>query len=961
MTVEFQVLGDLEVHHDGRLIDVGSLRQRYVLAALLADANQPVSVDQLVDRVWGGSPPHRPRETLYSYLSRLRRILAVGDVRIARRPGGYLLAVDPAAVDLHRFRELVGQARKIEGDARALAVFDQVLGLWHGDAFATLETPWFAAMRETLDQERLAAELDRNDVALRLGLHTKLLVEVSARAVAHPLDERLAGQLMLTLYRCGRSAAAVQAFQTVRRALVNELGIEPGDELQRLHQQVLTGKVAERPQETARPAGCNYLPRDIDDFTGRDLELDQLIATLPMVEGANLAVLINAIDGMAGVGKTTLAIHAGHQLTDRYPDAQLFIDLHAHTAGHEPTEPAAALDTLLRQLGVPGERIPDGLEERAGFWRAELANRRTLVVLDNAASAAQVRPLLPGNPACLVLITSRQQLSDLEAAHTFSTDVLRPEEAVTLFARAVGNERVTAERGWADEVVRLCGYLPLAIRIIASRLRTRPTWTIRHVAERMRGQQRLRELATGDRSVAAAFTLSYQHLDAGHKRLFRLLGLHPGTDFDAYQAAALAGIELDEADRLLEELLDVHLLRQPTSGRYQFHDLLRAYAAQLVTEAETDDSRCAALTGMFDHYLHVASAAMDAVYPKEKHHRPVVSAPGTPAPPLSDSHEAWSWLETERHNLLAAAAHADSRGWHAYTGYLSTILYRYLDIGGYRDEALTLHTHALTTARDTGDRDLETKALHGLGIVYWRLGRYDQALIHLEEGLELTREVGDRVLERRAVGDVGLVYWRMGQLDQAHVYLKQALTLAKEAGDRDVEGRALDNLGLVCWHAKRYDEGLIYLEEGLALAQRSGHRHIEGYALYGLGLVNGGLGRVEQALTHLEQALALAREAGNRDLESEVLNGLGETATSSPTDALAHHQQALAISGVIGNRHEEARAHRGIADAHRKFGRLPAARRHWQHALGLYTDLGVPETEDVRRQLEDCNSQNPIT
>ncbi|GAA1304201.1 AfsR/SARP family transcriptional regulator [Saccharothrix xinjiangensis] len=968
--LEFRLLGDIEVLVDSRPVDPGPARQRCVLAALLVDANRVVPVDRLVARVWGDDPPLRARATLHSYLSRLRRILAEPDLLTARRPG-YVLAVDPGAVDLHRFRRLVARAREV-GDEQALPLLEQALGLWRDQAFALLDAPWLNRLRDTLDRERLDAELDRNDLVLRFGGHAELLPALSARSAEHPLDERLAGQVVLALHHAGRSAQALDQYQRIRRRLAEELGVDPGPALQRLHQLILTTD-SDTGTGTLPPVRVHTLPRDVEDFTGRDLERDRLLGT---------SAALTTIDGMAGIGKTTLAVHVAHLLADRYPDAQLFIDLHAHTADREPTDPATALGVLLRSLGTPAERVPTGVEERAALWRAALAGRRALLVLDNASGSAQVRPLLPGGPGCRVLITSRRRLTDLESARGVSLEVLPHDDAAGLFARVLGEDRAAAEPDAVAEVVRRCGRLPLAIRIAAARLRTRPAWTVAHLAERIRAGSPLAELATGDRSVAAALTLSYQDLPPDRQRLFRSLGLHPGTEVGAHAAAALGDLGVATADRLLEDLVDLHLLHQPAPGRYRCHDLVRAFAARLAADLDTDDDRRAALTRLFDLYLHAAARAMDVIAPREKSRRPDVGAATTTVPAMTDYDGAMAWLELERANLVAVATHAGPDGSDGRAGDLSAILLRYLDLRGHHEDALAVHGHALLTARAGGDRRLEGQALGNLGTVYERLGHYGtaadhhlralalaeqlddpaltgrthnnlgnvhlavadhrEALAHYLRALDLARETGDRTGQSRSANNAGIVHERLGHYDAAVARHREALDLATEVDDVAGRGYALHSLGNAYQRLGRHDEALAHLGQALDLARSTGNRSLEGYAAQGLGYVHLGLGRRAESADHFRRALDLGRDTGNRGLEAEALNGLGDAARADdrPARAVAYHRRALALASETGDRYQQALAHDGLGDA---LGDTPEAHDHRDRALALYTDLGVPE------------------
>jgi DNA-binding SARP family transcriptional activator/tetratricopeptide (TPR) repeat protein len=990
------------------MVNLGHARQRCVLAVLLVQANHPVPIDQLVEQVWAQRAPRRARETLYSYLHHLRSALAVAaDVRIVRQPGGYQLCVDPMAVDLHRFAELISQARAADDDAAALALWEQALGLWQGTAFAGMDSPWINSVRDGLDKQRLAAQLDYTEVRLRQGQHTYLVAELSARAAEHPLDERLAGQYMLALYRSGRQADALSHYAQIRRRLVDELGSDPSLPLRQLHEAMLRGEVEQPPARTATIAGTtatvagrNDLPGDLPDFTGREPELCQLLAAIPdVVDASPTAVVIEAIDGMAGVGKTALAVHAAHLLAERYPDAQLFVDLHGHAADRTVTDPMAALDTLLRALGVDGNRIPADFAQRSAFWRAELAGRRVLVVLDDAADAAQVRPLLPGSAQCLTLITSRRRLLNVETAQVLSLDVLPHRDAIGLFTRIVGADRAGAEPGEADaveEIIQLCGHLPLAIRLAAARLRSRPAWTVRYLAQRLaQGHGRLAELAMGDRSVTAAFELSYQQLTPEQQRLFRLLGLITGSDFDSHAAAALTGNGLHQTDQLLEDLVDVHLLQQPAPGRYRFHDLLHHHAQAVAAQTETVTERDQALHRLFDYYLHTATAAAEHLGPRTNGVR-LRHAPAH-VPAFSDSASALTWLDIEHPNLVAMIQHTAEHArrvpdWYAHTWQLPRALWRFYFIRGHLRDWTATHQHALAAARkladphaeaeilkslgnawwqarqflealehyqqalvryrETHDRKGEAAVLGNMGLIYDALGRYPEAVDHHTQDLALCREIGDRRGEGIARSNLGLASTRLGRYANALNHCHHALTLLRQLGDRLGEGHTLIHIGIIHHRTGNHTQALRYQHDALTLMRELGDRQREGEALANLGVVYTHLGQHTQALEHLQRAMQIADEYDDNSEQSNVLNDLGEAnhAAGLLDQALASHRKALAIALDIPDRYQQARAHNGIGHAV-----LPTdpdtARTHWEQALVLYTELGVPEADHVRARL----------
>ncbi|HEX5118199.1 MAG TPA: BTAD domain-containing putative transcriptional regulator [Pseudonocardiaceae bacterium] len=470
------MLGVVEAENADQQVALGHARLRCVLAVLLVEANRFVSVDQLMDRVWGECPPQRGRAALYSYVSRLRTVFAAEPMAtIERRPGGYVLTIDPLSVDLHRFRKLINDARLAVDDTRAVALFDEALRWWRGTPFAGLDTAWLASVRTALEVERQAAQLDRTDAALRCGQHTHLLAELSTRAATRPLDERIAGQLMLALAGAGRPADALATYQHTRRALCDELGLEPGPELRRLHENILAGDqqpLLPTPGERVSPAVVPHqLPAAARHFTGRHAELDTLTGLLGSTGATGDTVVISAIDGMAGVGKTALTVYAAHRLADRFPDGVLFSDLRGFTPEVDPAPPGQVLDHLLRGLGVPAAGIPPDLDARAGLYRSVLAGRRMLIVLDNAADEAQLQPLLPATVGCRVIVTSRRRLVGLDDAVHLSLPVLDPVDAARLFRDLAGDRAASADRPVVDRIVTLCGQLPLAIRITAARLR----------------------------------------------------------------------------------------------------------------------------------------------------------------------------------------------------------------------------------------------------------------------------------------------------------------------------------------------------------------------------------------------------------------------------------------------------------------------------------------------------------
>ncbi|MDI6103060.1 BTAD domain-containing putative transcriptional regulator [Actinoplanes sp. NEAU-A12] len=992
MAAEFGVLGVVEARIEGRHVDLGHARQRCVLGVLLVEAGRPVTMDQLIDRVWGERAPQRAAGALYSYLSRLRRAVACADgVEIRREPGGYLLTVDPRAVDLHRFRRLMTLARGAEADRSAADLIVQALSLWRGDPFAGLDTPWLSAMRRTLLGERFAAELDLNDALLRLGRHGELLPALSATVAEHPLDERLAGQAMLALYRCGRQADADEQYRRIRRCLADELGSDPGAALRRLHEQILAADPALGVPASAVPAGESrlsgpppaaavvvptQLPADVRAFTGRTGELAALDRLLALPGGDEPPLTVALLSGTAGVGKSALAVRWAHRVRDAFPDGQLYVNLRGYDA-EQPVAVAEALAGFLTALGVRGPEIPPGTDERAGRYRSELTGRRMLVLLDNASSVEQIRPLLPGTGSCLVLITSRDSLPGMVAVHgaeRVNLDLLPLPDAIGLLRKLI-DARVDREPAAAADLAAACARLPLALRIAAELAAERTDVPLAElVAELGDHQVRLDLLdAGGDphAEVRAVFSWSYQNLPAGAARAFRLFGLHPGETAHVDAVAALTGAGSGEARRLLGVLGRASLVQAGPGGRYGMHDLLRAYAAELAIGHDSEADREAAVTRLFDHYLAGATAAMTTLYPDG-------------APPAGHVDAARAWIEAERPNLAAVCLHGAAHGRHRHTIALAETLFRYLDAGGPVAEAATVTASAVSAARAVGDREAQARALSNLGrlhrrqgrlheaaetyhqalILYadlgepaaealvlrnlgsvdWRLGDYRQAADHYRRAWMLYRHLGDDAGQADALVRLGLIDARLGDHEQAAQRFGSALELYATLGDRFSEAYVLSLLARLPHRPAPLDRAAAHLEQSLATVQRTGDRTAEAYVLTDLAAVHARQGRLREASGHLRRAIVLHQRIGDRASEAEALNDLGQVlrAAGDTAEARVQHGQALDLAEEIGDRYERARAHDGIATALRDTGDADCARPHLDRARRIFADLKVP-------------------
>jgi DNA-binding SARP family transcriptional activator/Tfp pilus assembly protein PilF len=1025
--VEFAVLGPVEIRTAGQVHDAGHARQRAVLAVLLLDLGRLVPTESLIDRVWGEEPPASVRNVLYGYLARLRAVIARAagpEVTLARGPGGYLLQARPEQLDLHRFRRLVADAGAAADDDRATAFLRSALGLWLEAPLAGVDSPWLRRMRDTLELERVAAVLDLNDIGLRQGQHSALIGELAGQAAAYPADERLIGQLMLALYRSGRQAEALRWFEKTGTYLAEELGASPGPELQALHQRMLRADSALALRGTCAGGSGpvpRQLPADVPAFTGRAAELAELDRLLPAPAaeraagagagmtaqptaepGPSTAAAISVVAGTAGVGKTGLAVHWAHLAAGRFPDGQLYVDLR----GYDPGAPVTASDALagfLRALGVDGQDIPADAAERAARYRSLLAGKPVLVLLDNVRSPEQVRPLLPGSPACAVIVTSRDALAGLvarEGARRVDLDLLPSADAVALL-RAIIGDRVSASPGAAAAFAERCCRLPLALRVAAELAVARPGVPLADLASELADQRRRLDLldADGDprTAVRTVFSWSYQNLGADAARMFRVLGLHTGPDFDPYAAAALAGSSPDRARELLTDLARAHLVQPAGPGRHALHELLSAYARELAAATDGGPDGRAAVTRLLDYYLHTAAAAMDAVFPAEATRRPSMPQTAAPAaavsaPAVSAPEAARSWLDAERANLVAAIAHACGQGWPVHGIGLAGTVFRYLDAGGYCAEAIAIHScardaagqvgdraaeaaalmrlatvnlrqaryqqawHYLSDAVDrfeqTGDRTGQARALVNLGIAAERLGRYQDACSLCQRALGLLRRTGDRTGQATALGNLGLVEMLLGRHRQAADRIREALALCRECGDRYGEARALTNLGAIDGRLGRCEQATGRLREALALCGEIGDRTGEADALVQLAAVDLRLGRCEQAAAGLVDALTRYREMGDSAGQADALNHLGEVflGLGQPGRARAQHAAALDLAIQIGDRQQQARAHHGLGDAHGSSD-PGKAREHWREALSRYADLGLPEADEVRARL----------
>jgi DNA-binding SARP family transcriptional activator/tetratricopeptide (TPR) repeat protein len=990
--MRFGILGPLQV--DGS-VTITAGRDRIVLAMLLLRACRTVPIDELMDAVWGEDPPVTARGQLQTCVSRLRRALTAtglpGDV-IVTDPVGYGFRPDAVEVDAEVFTRLVGAGRTAVSAGRLPAArehFRAALALWRGPALAGIPSAGVRRAATALDDQRTAVAEECVEVELRLGRDGELIDELTALVAQHPLRERLRGQLMRALCGVGRQADALAVYRDGRRALVHELGIEPGPELQELHQRVLAGELVGG-SGTGQPAVlARCLPRDVADFTGRGEALGQLRRAVERADPTR--PVVELIEGMAGSGKTALAVHLATTLAPRYPDAQLFVDLHGHSE-RDPLDPAAALVTLLRQLGVGSARIPAELEGRVGVWRTELAGRRALIVLDNAASAGQVSPLLPAGAGCLVLVTSRRRLVGLDGVQPYLLPVLDTDEAVELLARVAGPDRIRAEPAAAAEVVRRCGHLPLAIRLAGARLAHRPRWTVTDLVERLADDRAvLTELAAEDRTVAGAFTLSYVQLPARAQRLFRLLGLHPGTEFDARAAAALSGESLSVARDLLDQVVDGHLVEETMAGRFRFHDLMRQYAASLVS-TDPQAERRAATEGLLDHLLHLTAGVTRPMEPLST----VVSFdPGKPLRPdlLPDPAESGpDWFEAERTTLVRAVRYAAAQDQDRYAFLLARAGWIFFYLRGYLDDLIDTHRQGIAAAERSGEEYMVALLRNFLASGLYRTGQWAAAVEELQLALRMHEAAGDLFDVARVRINLAGVLTALGQFEaaaectrlgsvenrddgghwgshilMAHTYInlqmgrlptalalaRRHLMVSRERGHTRQLTTAICNVGHIRARMGHHRPALRLLDAALRLIRRVGDRFAEAEVLHSMGLALRALGRGEEAVGMLHDALRTMQAFGDTqvlvDCRTELAWAVWDT--GDQVSPISLQRQALASASKLRYPLGQARALDGLATYLAETD-PEESRQHRLRALTIYQDLDRPEASEPRRPAE---------
>ncbi|GAA4193560.1 BTAD domain-containing putative transcriptional regulator [Streptosporangium oxazolinicum] len=900
--MDFSVLGPVEVRSDHRPLPLGGSKQRALLAMLLHHANRSVGDDLMTDALWSGSPPKTAGNNLRLYASRIRR--ALGHDRILRRHGGYLLVVHPGELDVHRFQSLAKEGRDalLHGDHHEAAdLLHQALRLWRGPPYADLRfVEDLSGEAARLEELRLSTLEDRVEADLAVRFQPELVAELTGHMNAHPLRERLRAHLMVALTRVGRSSEALTVYADTRRLLNEELGVEPGDGLRDLHQLILTGEraasghVASGPvKEPARNerdgqarAGWGSaepreppaeLPMNIADFAGREEHVRELVARLD----ERSATTVSVITGMGGIGKTALAVHVAHRLAGRFPGGQLYVDLHgAHE--EEQAHPGHVLGRFLVALGVPGSSIPESVEARAALYRSRLARANVLIVLDNAASEQQVRPLLPGVSGCAVIVTSRARLSGLEGVRPVELDVLSTQEAVELLSRMIGHDRVAAQLSAATELVWLCDRIPLAVRVAGARLAARPRQSVAWLVGRLGDERgRLDQLIVGDHAVRASLALSYVGLPENARRAFRLLGLLDVPGFASWVPAALLDCPDEEGQTYLEFLVDAQLatisgIDATGQARYRFHDLVRLYARERAEAEEEPAELLLATTRAFGAWLWLAEQAMEhvhgACYAVLHGPAPRRALPGDIAASLL--RDPLAWFNAERTALAGLIEQACALALDDFAWDLAGCLERYFDSHGFFSECRRLNERAMLACRTAGNLLGEAVMLRGLlDVTTWTGVEHEGgAMVALHTNAVRLAEMFTEVGELRGLSDAHVMCaWGLaaqGFVEPAVESAETALRLAEETGH--LGGRARAHLALGITHGQRDVLSAIpHLVSALRVAETLGNPRFEATSLQFLGLAYVETGQSEPAEHCLNRSLVMSRVA--RDPASEAM------------------------------------------------------------------------------------------
>ncbi|NEB36899.1 BTAD domain-containing putative transcriptional regulator [Streptomyces sp. SID14515] len=1039
----FQILGALKGWQGEHPLRLGGRLRERTLTMLLLEADRVIPVHRLVAAGWDDEPPSSAAHQVRKAIAELRQNIPYGPETIVTDGPGYRACVTPEQVDLGRYLALLGQAREAKARGESATTADclhQALELWRGPVLAGEGGPVINGASAALEEQHLGATEQLFELRLDAGKDAEIIGALRTLVQRHPLRETLRRQLMLALYRTGQQAEALEEYGRARTLLAEEFGIDPSAELCGLYERILRqspdlaplrhpaavppAPAPKEPAETAGPAGTprtagtggrpgtagtagrpgtaghpgytrsagpvaveadepNTLPYGLQDFSGRATELDWIRDAAERTRGQSAHIV--AIDGMGGSGKTALAARAAWQLAEWYPDGQLFIDLRGFTPGQEPLSPSAAHEALLAMAGVSGTELPATAAGRAALWQSVTRRRRLVVVLDNAADSEQVRSLIPSSPHCLTLITSRPRLVDLDAVEWLSLDVLPEQDGIELIKRIVGAGRVDREPDAVIELVRLCGRLPLAIRIAAGRLRNRTNWTVRRLVERLNDDaRRLAELSSGGRSVAGVLRLSYDSMPPEQRTGLRLLSLHPGRVIGTEDAAALLGTGTEDAEQLMEALTDAHLLQENRPGWYTLHDLVRSFAGGLSDESTAAED-AAATRRLLDHYVHTAERANATLFPERVPYGDFLPPGRSLHPGFGSRDDALAWLDLHRDDLLAAVEVAHAHGLPRHAATLPRELGFHSDIRNYPRMACTAYRRAVDASRELEDVALLRLNLTNLAMHLWPLGRFRESVACLEEARGLARELRDERAEAACLGGLGQNYNSLGDFPSALRHTEEAARMEARLGLVRGLASSLNILSSVRLRTGRFIEAAEAAEESIKIFEATGETHNSALGLTHLALARTALGnpeeavqlltaaqdlceqvhspantafvlactadvmtllnRADAALTLIDRARALVQQADVAVRQAAVMNAAGRVhrALGEPTEALRHHRQARDLSAGIGFRFEEALALDGMAKAHAQAQEPTEAADCRHRADALFEAMGVPE------------------
>ncbi|MFF6954968.1 BTAD domain-containing putative transcriptional regulator [Streptomyces sp. NPDC008317] len=1006
----------MEIASGHRTRALGSSKEAHLLAALAHNVGRPIGLDTLIHRMWGDDPPGSPLSSLYANTARLRRHMAEivqeggGPApNIKRRSHTYTLETAPDSVDWHRFQRLASQARLLseDDDHQAHDLFRHAESLWYGEPLAGLSGPWAESVRSAVSERRIEVMSARIAIELRLGHFADAVAELTELVVARPTDEVLIGQLMIASHGRGLQADALRLYADLRRRLRDELGADPGPELAATHQLILShapvSALIPAARKRSHPVAVPQLIPQHAQLVGRELEMNSLMNRLATA-GSGAVSSIQSISGMAGVGKSLMAWSAAERLADRYPDGVLHLDLCTHALTQEPLTPQTALGWLMRALGTQPTSLPDSVEELAALWRATMSRRRMVVVFDDASGPDQIRPLLPGNSPSVFLITSRRRLSGLPGVRPLVLEVLPEQDAIALFQQMIEDDRADASQEVA-EIVSLCGYLPLAIEIAASRLNSRPNWSLAYLVERLsREHARIEELHDTDREIAMAFYVSYATLTFEERSVFRRISLHLIPEFGPHSAAALMGLPVNRVERAMDSLVDAHLLQAPAPERYRYHDLLAEFSLSLESAEDSREVRETALRDLVDFYTAAVDTADRMIHPERSRRDLALRADFRGRlPSWRDANEAENWLLAEQRALISAVRYAHANGLPDRGAALACVMAGFLQAGGLWLDAERIHRQAVRYWQQVGERAAEVRACIDLGTVYSGSGQYEQALSALGSAITIAVATGDIDAELEALLQVGTVHWHQGRPDAALEIQRKVLALSEARGDRRQTARCLNNLGITSLYLGRYAIAQIVLREALREFRAMGDHLFQRRVLNNMADLYIRMGEKSTARKMLEEAqrirlpnvnksdlvviditlasaldmpeqlddcllllrrsLESSRELG--DLRNQVicLNEMGRAYREAgyADAALGPHTNALDLSRAIGAVIEEAQSLLFLGMTERLLGHYSSAVIHAEKALELARRAHLPVEEgEALMEIARLKSEAPL-